>query len=297
MQAFALPPRLTTHYTAKSWAGRKAALTAKALKWEKDPKRRPNRVPKKAVCWTTIAVDTAGQHAAYLYVIPAKKGGYLLRSKYQHDPRTYPLRVPNPPEHEDTPFEDEKAKSIDQAKRCAQDLLDGVQAARRKRSKQSDKDREKDPKWHRKMPHYDPRTDDVAGPSRRDRYLQEIKGLEAVIGVDPEQVPKGEKEFEDWWNARAFGSSQSRTVTVVTADGKKVEVRRGKDRFGMRVGSKAARINAVIDGKPRSADAIRKLSREAHVSGHLAKLVELKLVKVKIGKKTGKKLYYDPKMK
>lgn len=296
MQAFALPPRLTTRYTAKSWERRKTALAAKILKWEKDQKKRPQRVPKKAVCWTTVAVESAGQHAAYLYVVPSKKGGFLLRSKYQHDPRTYPLRVPNPPEDEDTPYAQMGARTVEGCKEAAQSLLDLILMERKTRRKRLEKDRAKDPKWGRKMPHYDPRTDDAAGPSRRDRYLQEIRGLEAVIGVDPDQVPRGEKEFEDWWNARAFGSA-GRAKTVTAVDGSKVEVRKGKDRFGMRVGSKAARVNAVIDGKPRSADAIRKLSKEAHVSGHLAKLVELKLVKVKVGKKTGKKLYYDPKIK
>lgn len=76
---------------------------------------------------------------------------------------------------------------------------------------------------------------------------------------------------------------------IVYAD-KKVK----RDRFGAKMGSEAAKINAVIDTTPKTASKIRKESKtDRNVTSHLAKLVKLGKVKKWVGKKSGKTFYKE----
>ena len=63
------------------------------------------------------------------------------------------------------------------------------------------------------------------------------------------------------------------------------------DRFGMREGTRAARINAAIDGKPRSLKEIMERAKyDKPIHGHMQKLRALGHVKVQDG------LWFDPKL-
>lgn len=292
MQAFALPPRLTTRYSAETWAARMKELRQKELVWQTDPKKRPPRVPAKAVCWAAMPIQDAGQHHCYLYVVPSKKGGYLLRSKYRHDPLTYPLRVSYAaPDDvsEPVPFPEHRAKTVQAAKSFAQSVQDGLRAERTARRK--------DPKILKVQRVKKTREQILAEeapppPSRRDQYVKDGEGLWDVLGIDPDTIPKSDAEFEDWFNRRACGSPSRAAARVDKATGEAAPA--GKDRFGMRLGTRAARINAVLSEKPKSAKKIKEESGEASVAAHLGKLVGQGHLEVKLGKKTGAKLYFVP---
>lgn len=281
---------LTTRHTQRSWEKLLADAKLKELQWETDANRRPGRVPKKSVAWAKIFLGSPHpQNYGYLYVVPLKKGGYLLKSMYANPQVILDVLGGDPVE--DAPYDSRKVTSVKEAKKIAATLLDTLLSKRRAERKVVRK-----PNWYNKPPH---RTKDQiareesAGMSRRDQYIQ-FAGV--FLNVDPDTIPKGEKEFDAWFDKRAFGTASRNpgTVKTKTADGTVIVVPKGKDRFGMRIGSRAARINAVLSDKPKSAAKIKAESHETGIHAHLKKLLDLKLIKVKIGKKTGTKLFYIP---